>query len=281
MSATIYALASGAGRAGVAVIRISGPDAGAALSALSGKPLPPPREARLVRLSDPVGGELLDTGLALHFPAPGSYTGEDVVELQIHGGPGVIAAVLDALGRLPGLRLAEPGEFTRRAVLAGKMDLTAAEGLLDLIEADTEAQRRQALRQAGGALRTLYDGWRARLVSGLAHLEAAIDFPDEDLPDSLDKKFRAEMEKLSAEMASHLDDGRQGRAASAGADGRDRGAAQRREIEPVESAGAARGGDRLGPGGDDPGRGGGLAGPGRISGAGGGYRRSARGGGRD
>lgn len=210
MSATIYALASGAGRAGVAVIRISGPEAGAALSALTRKPLPPPREARLVRLRDPVGGELLDTGLALRFPGPGSYTGEDVVELQIHGGPGVIAAVLDALGRLPGLRLAEPGEFTRRAVLAGKMDLTAAEGLLDLIEADTDAQRRQALRQAGGALRTLYDGWRERLVSGLAHLEAAIDFPDEDLPDSLDKKFRAEMKKLSAEMAAHLDDGRRG-----------------------------------------------------------------------
>lgn len=210
MSATIYALASGAGRAGVAVIRISGPDADAALSSLTGKPLPPPREARLVTLRDPAGGEKLDTGLALRFSGPGSYTGEDVVELHIHGGPGVIAAVLEALGGLPGLRLAEPGEFTRRAVLAGKMDLTAAEGLLDLIEADTEAQRRQALRQAGGALRALYDGWRERLVAGLAHLEAAIDFPDEDLPQSLDTKFRADMEKLSAEMTSHLDDGRRG-----------------------------------------------------------------------
>jgi tRNA modification GTPase len=210
VSATIYALASGAGRAGVAVIRISGPDADAGLVAMSGKALPSAREARLVTLRDPDTGEKLDTGLALRFPGPGSYTGEDVVELHIHGGPGVIAAVLETLGRRTGFRLAEPGEFTRRAVLAGKMDLTAAEGLLDLIEADTEAQRRQAVRQAGGALQTLYDGWRERLVAGLAHLEATIDFPDEDLPKSLDKKFKAEMKILSAEMGAHLDDGRRG-----------------------------------------------------------------------
>jgi tRNA modification GTPase len=210
MSATIYALASGAGRAGVAVIRISGPEADAALAALSGKPLPAIRSAVRVTLRDPQSGEILDEGLALRFRAPRSYTGEDVVELHVHGGLGVIAAVLDALGGLPGLRMAEPGEFTRRAVLAGKMDLTAAEGLLDLIEADTEAQRRQALRQAGGALRALYDDWRARLVAGLAHLEAAIDFPDEDLPENLVTKFWAAMEKLLAEMTAHLDDGRRG-----------------------------------------------------------------------
>jgi len=210
MSATIYALASGAGRAGVAVIRVSGPDADAALAALTGKPLPAVRVAVRAALRDPQTGELLDEGLALRFGAPRSYTGEDVVELHVHGGLGVVAAVLDALGRLPGLRMAEPGEFTRRAVLAGKMDLTAAEGLLDLIEADTEAQRRQALRQAGGALRALYDDWRARLVAGLAHLEAAIDFPDEDLPENLVMKFRGDMEKLMAEMAAHLDDGRRG-----------------------------------------------------------------------
>jgi len=210
MSATIYALASGAGRAGIAVIRISGPDADAALAALAGKPLPAVRTAARAALRDPQTGELLDEAVALRFRAPRSYTGEDVVELMVHGGLGVIAAVLDALGRLPGLRMAEPGEFTRRAVLAGKMDLTAAEGLLDLIEADTEAQRRQALRQAGGALRDLYDGWRERLVAGLAHLEAAIDFPDEDLPENLVAKFRASMEKLRAEMAAHLDDGRRG-----------------------------------------------------------------------
>lgn len=210
MSATIYALASGAGRAGVAVVRISGPKADASLASLTGRALPAPRVAALVELLDPGTGELLDKGLALRFPRPHSYTGEDVVELHIHGGIGVKVAVLDALGRLPDLRLAEPGEFTRRAVVAGKMDLTAAEGLLDLIEADTEAQRRQALRQAGGALRELYDGWRARLVAALAHLEAAIDFPDEDLPDSLVAEFRAEMNGLANEMAAHLDDGHRG-----------------------------------------------------------------------
>jgi tRNA modification GTPase len=210
VSATIYALASGHGRAGVAVIRVSGPDADAALSALTGRALPPPRMATRVALRDPELGTPLDEGLALRFPAPRSYTGEDVVELHVHGGPGVIAAVVDALGRVAGLRLAEPGEFTRRAVLAGKMDLTAAEGLLDLIEADTEAQRRQALRQAGGALRALYDGWRERLVGALAHIEAAIDFPDEDLPEDLVAKFRGSLEKLRDEMAAHLDDGRRG-----------------------------------------------------------------------
>lgn len=210
MSATIYALASGAARAGVAVIRISGSGADGALAALTGKPLPTPREAMLAALLDPQTGELLDKGLALRFPGPRSYTGEDVVELHIHGGLGVTAAVLDALGRLPDLRLAEPGEFTRRAVLAGKMDLTAAEGLLDLIDADTDAQRRQALRQAGGALRKLYDGWRARLVAGLAHLEAAIDFPDEDLPESLITEFRTGMGDLAREMTDHLKDGHRG-----------------------------------------------------------------------
>ena len=210
MSATIYALASGAGRAGVAVIRVSGPDANAALVSLSGNPAPRARVATRVSLCDPQSRDLLDEGLALRFPGPRSFTGEDVVELHLHGGLGVIAAVLDALGRLPGLRLAEPGEFTRRAVVAGKMDLTAAEGLLDLIEADTEAQRRQAVRQAGGALRALYDGWRERLVSTLAHVEAAIDFPDEDLPENLVAKFRASVEALAAEMEAHLADGRRG-----------------------------------------------------------------------
>lgn len=210
MSETIYALASGAGRAGVAVIRISGPGAEAALTALTRKPLPLPRTAVRVSMTEPRTGDALDSGMALRFPAPRSYTGEDVVELHVHGGLGVVAAVLDALGGLPGLRLAEPGEFTRRAVQAGKMDLTAAEGLLDLIEADTEAQRRQALRQSGGALGRLYEGWRLRLVAALAHLEAAIDFPDEDLPEDLAAEFRDEIKALAAEMTGHLDDGRRG-----------------------------------------------------------------------
>lgn len=210
MSDTIYALASAAGRAGVAVIRVSGRGAPAAFEALSGRDPPPPRRAVRVRLSDPERGEALDDGLALFFPAPDSYTGEDVVELHIHGGVAVIAAVLDALSRRPGLRLAEPGEFTRIALLAGKMDLTEAEGLIDLIDAETEAQRRLALRQAEGSLRRLYDGWRGRIVPALAHFEAAIDFPDEDLPENLIAKVRPELEALAAEIRGHLDDGRRG-----------------------------------------------------------------------
>jgi len=210
MAETIYALASGGGRAGLAVIRISGPDADTVLAALGGAVDAPARMARRVRLIDPSDGAPLDDGLALRFPGPGSYTGEDVVELHVHGGPAVIAAVLDALGRQPGLRLAAPGEFTRRAVLAGKMDLTEAEGLLDLIEAETEAQRRQALRQAEGALGALYDGWRRRLVAALAHLEAVIDFPDEDLPHETETELRRDLAGLREAMAEHLADDRRG-----------------------------------------------------------------------
>jgi tRNA modification GTPase len=210
MSETIYALASGAGRAGIAVLRLSGTAADAALAALSDAPLPPPRRAARVRLRDPQTGTPLDDGLGLRFPGPASYTGEDVVELHIHGGSAVVAAVFEALGRLPDLRMAEPGEFTRRAVLAGKMDLTAAEGLIDLIDAETEAQRKQALRQADGALGALYDDWRGRLIPALAHLEAAIDFPDEDLPENLAAKIEPVLAALRAEMAAHLDDSRRG-----------------------------------------------------------------------
>ena len=134
MTDTIFALSSGTGRAGLAVIRLSGPASGATLECLSGCPLPPSRHATRAILRDPADGDLLDDGLVLWFPAPRSYTGEDVVELHLHGGVAVVAAVLDALAAQPGLRSAEPGEFTRRAFLAGKIDLTAAEGLIDLIE---------------------------------------------------------------------------------------------------------------------------------------------------
>ncbi|MDH3703057.1 MAG: tRNA uridine-5-carboxymethylaminomethyl(34) synthesis GTPase MnmE [Alphaproteobacteria bacterium] len=210
MAQTIYALASGAGRAGVAVIRLSGPEALATLKALSGDAPAAARMLRRVRLADPETGAALDDGMAVAFPGPHSYTGEDVVELHMHGGTAVLASILEALGRRPGLRLAEPGEFTRRAVFAGKMDLTAAEGLLDLIEAETDAQRRQALRQADGALGRLYDEWRAALVGALAHLEAEIDFPDEGLPDDLAASVRQELAALEDTMARHLDDDRRG-----------------------------------------------------------------------
>lgn len=205
---TIFALASGRGRAGIAVVRVSGPDAAAALVRIAGR-LPPPRRARLARLSDG-DGEVLDEGLVLWFPAPASFTGEDTVELHLHGGRAVTDGVLAVLGRCPGLRPAEPGEFSRRAFANGRLDLTAAEGLADLVAAETAAQRRQALRQMGGALASLYEGWRQRLVGALAQIEAAIDFAEEDIPGDLDALVRVTAAALAAEVGAHLDDGRRG-----------------------------------------------------------------------
>ncbi len=179
---TIFALSTAPGRAGIAVLRVSGPAAGAAATALAGRPLPPPRQARLTRFIDPETGEAIDRGLLLWFPGPASVTGEDLAELHLHGGRAVIAAAVEALGRMAGLRPAEAGEFTRRAFDHGKLDLSEVEGLADLIAAETEAQRRQALRQMEGALSARIGSWRFRLIRALAHFEAEIDFPDEDLP---------------------------------------------------------------------------------------------------
>jgi tRNA modification GTPase len=182
---TIFALSSGRPPVAIAVVRISGPNAGTALEQLSGR-LPQPRYASLARLRDPVSGESLDEALALWFPAPRSETGEDMAELQLHGGRAVIAAVLTALGRLEGFRPAEAGEFTRRAFENGRMDLTAVEGLADLLGAETEAQRRQAYRQMKGLLGDRAETWRTRLIKALALVEAGIDFSDEaDVPAEL------------------------------------------------------------------------------------------------
>lgn len=207
---TIFALATAPGRAGVAVVRVSGPASGDALRALTGKALPRPREAALVKLRHPTSGELLDDALVLRFTAPRSFTGEDVVELHLHGGRAVVAGVVEALGALPGLRVAEPGEFTRRAFENGKLDLTEAEAVADLVDAETSAQRRQALRQMAGALGTLYDGWRERLTRSLAHIEADIDFPDEDLPSGVSDAARPVLAVLAAEIDAHLDDNGRG-----------------------------------------------------------------------
>ena len=207
---TIYALSSAPGRAGIAVIRVSGPEAGAVYAAFTGVATDVPRLVQRVNLRDPVSGERLDDGLAIWFPAPHSYTGEDVVEFHIHGGIAVPSAVLDALSRKSGLRFAEPGEFTRRAFLGGKLDLTESEGVIDLIDAETDAQRRQALRQSGGALRQLYEAWIDRLTGVLAHLEADIDFPDEDLPDTIIGAEKHHILLLIDQMSQHLDDGQRG-----------------------------------------------------------------------
>jgi tRNA modification GTPase len=210
MQMTIFALSSGVGRCGVAVIRICGPAAGRVLDRMA-PPRPRARHAALRHVKDPITGEVLDQALVLWFPAPHSETGEDMAELQVHGGRAVVEGVLAGLGALEGCRPAEPGEFARRAFLNGKLDLTGVEGLADLIEADTAAQRRQALRQAEGALARLYAGWRTRLIEAMALVEAAIDFADEGdvAGDALERAGRAAA-GLEREIAEHLNDARCG-----------------------------------------------------------------------
>lgn len=213
---TIFALSSGTGRAAIAVVRVSGPAAGDALAQIGGAPPPAPRAAVLRRFRRPCSGEPIDRGLALWFPAPESATGEDVAEFHIHGGPAVVAALANALAALPGLRPAEPGEFTRRAFSAGRLDLTEAEGIADLIAAETEAQRRQALRQMEGGLHTLYEGWRGSLLEAMAHVEATLDFSDQDLPDDATAVVGSCLAALETEIAAHLDDDRRGERLRAG-----------------------------------------------------------------
>jgi tRNA modification GTPase len=207
---TIFALASGVGKAGIAVFRISGPSAKIALSVLAKKEKMVPRRATRVRLIDPVSEELLDEALAIYFPGPSSFTGEDVVELHVHGGRAVIAGITEALNSIQGVRIAEAGEFTRRAFDNDKLDLTAAEGLADLINAETAAQMRQAQRQLRGDLGIIYDDWRKRLLKATALFEAEIDFSDEDLPPGLKEQVVEQVREIKKEITNHLDDNGQG-----------------------------------------------------------------------
>ena len=201
---TIYALSSGSPPVAIAVVRISGPTAGAAMEALAGR-LPAPRHAILGTLRDPASGELLDRALLLWFPGPGSSTGEDLAELHLHGGRSVVAAVLGALGRVPGLRAADPGEFTRRAFQNGRIDLAEAEGLADLLAAETEAQRRAALMLAGGALSRMVEEWQKRLLALSAQLEAVLDFSDEgDIEEQLPEGWAGALASLANEIANML-----------------------------------------------------------------------------
>ena len=207
---TIFALSSAPGRAGVAVIRISGPEAIAAAAALGARALRP-RRAHLRTLRDPTSARLLDKALVLAFERPESFTGEDVVELHVHGGPAVITAVLEVLQRIRGLRQAEPGEFARRAFENGKLDLTEVEGLADLIAAETEAQHAQALEQMAGQLGALYAGWRERLIRLQAQLAASLDFSDEgDVPEEVGSQISGEVARLARELRAHLDDSHRG-----------------------------------------------------------------------
>lgn len=197
MTDTIYAPATAAGRAAVAVVRVSGPRTRDALDALCGG-VPQPRRATLRALQDEDGDEI-DRALILFFEGPESYTGEDVAEFHVHGGTAVTGALLEALAG-QGLRLAKPGEFTRRAFENGKLDLAQAEGVADLVDAETEAQRRQALDQLGGRLSQVHARWSNMLVEALAMLEAAVDFPDEEVPQDVAARARPALERLVAEL---------------------------------------------------------------------------------
>ncbi|MFD3264891.1 tRNA uridine-5-carboxymethylaminomethyl(34) synthesis GTPase MnmE [Phenylobacterium ferrooxidans] len=202
MTDTIYATATAAGRAAVAVVRVSGPAARAAVKALAGE-TPRPRLAAVRTLGSDSGP--IDQALVLWFPGPASYTGEDSAEFHVHGGPAVVSSLLEALSGL-GLRLAEPGEFTRRAFENGKLDLAQAEGVADLIEAETEAQRRQALAQVEGALGRAHQRWRGDLIEALANFEAAVDFPDEEVPVEVADRARPHLQRLIGELHLALAD---------------------------------------------------------------------------
>ena len=201
--ATIYALSSGRPPAAIAIIRLSGAGSHAAAAALAGD-LPPARQAAVRELRDPAGGDLLDEALVLRFDGPASSTGEDLVELHCHGGRAVVDAVIGAIGRLDGVREALPGEFTRRAFENGRIDLTEAEGLADLIEAETDSQRRAALLIAEGGLRKQIDSWRQRLVDLSARAEAAIDYVDEDSVEA-DPALAQDCSALARELGEWLE----------------------------------------------------------------------------
>ena len=208
-SDTIYALSSAAGKAGVAVIRVSGPNAWQTIEILGNK-LPKTRQTALMTLKNPKNGEIIDKAMVIAFKSPESFTGEDVVEYHCHGSLAIYEEMMEVLSGMDNCRIADHGEFTRRAFENGKLDLTEAEAIADLIDAETKAQKDQAVAQMGGALSTLYNGWAEELVKALAYVEAIIDFPDEDVPDTETAKARPAIEKLRAEIKNHLNDNRRG-----------------------------------------------------------------------
>lgn len=206
MSDTIFGLSTGSLPSGIAVVRVSGPSASQILTVLT-KSRPLPRQATLAAVIDPETDDLLDHGLVLWFPEPASFTGEDVAEFQIHGSRAIVAALLRCLGRFPGARMASPGEFSRRAFVNGRLDLTEAEGLADLLTAETDVQRRQALAQAGGALRRRVGLWRSQLLELSARLAAALDFSDEaDVPADVSADFCCSVRNLADDIQFVLGD---------------------------------------------------------------------------
>ena len=207
---TIFALSSAPGRAAIAVVRVSGTRAGAVIDQMA-PPRPIDRMSGVRRIRHPESGETLDQGVIIWLAGPKTDTSEDIAEFHVHGGIAIVRSVLSAIGSLPGCRLAEPGEFTRRAFENGKIDLAQAEARADLVDAETEAQRRQALRQMSGALSSLYDGWRSQLIEASSLVEAAIDFSDElDVANVALDRAHGLSKNLRAAIAAHLEDGNRG-----------------------------------------------------------------------
>ncbi|XP_053659146.1 tRNA modification GTPase GTPBP3, mitochondrial [Anopheles marshallii] len=211
-NSTIFGLSSGFGKCGVAVIRVSGSASKAIVHKKTRlKKCPEPRRALLTKIFHGHTNEMIDRGLLLWFPGPHSFTGEDTVEFHVHGGSAIVSAMYDSLATFPDTRVAEPGEFTKRAFFAGKMDLTEVEGLADLIHAETEAQRKQALRQANGQLSCFYNDMRTRLVNAIASIEAYIDFSeDQDVDDEVLNVTVQRIEAVIEELKGHLNDNRRG-----------------------------------------------------------------------
>lgn len=210
MSDTIFAPATPPGTGAVAVIRISGPQARDAVTMLTGESLPAARRMTRRRLSDPATGEAFDDALVAWFPGPRSFTGEDSAELHLHGSRATLKLAITALAGLPGVRLARPGEFARRAFMNGKLDLSQVEAVADLIAAETAAQARQAFRQLSGRLGVQCESWRLRLLRVRAQAEAEIDFPDEDLEGGIGSALRPELALIRAEIGAVLQDSRRG-----------------------------------------------------------------------
>ncbi len=207
---TIFALATPPGKSGVAIIRISGPQTSSILYSLSINKLPIERYAKLHKVYHPISQELIDNALILYFKSPASFTGEDCAELHLHGGRAIIDHIYDALNSIKNVRLAEPGEFSLRAFKNGKMDLTEAEALIDLIDAETKMQHKQALRQMSGELKDLYNSWREEIIKGLSLVEAYIDFPDEDIPDEVTTQLNNLVKTMINSISIHLNDNNRG-----------------------------------------------------------------------
>ncbi len=203
---TIYALSSGAGISGVAVIRVSGPETKKIIEKITIGPIPKAREATLKKINKINTNELIDEGILIWFPAPHSYTGEDMAEFHVHGSIAVINAIQASISKIENCRLAEPGEFTKIAFQNGKINLLKAESISDLISSETEIQRQQAIKIMSGVSAEKFKTWREELLKILSHLEAKIDFPDEDLPEDILKNIKINSENIKSEILNTLND---------------------------------------------------------------------------